>query len=156
MKAKVKGLWFLLLTQVLTLLGFQACDILGGRVEYGCPNVDYTIKGTVCDESGRPVEGIRVVVHRAFPPKDGVILDNMIFAKDTLYTDSEGKAGYSRNDFSSGIATVYLDDVDGEKNGEFESMTISDINAKQTKKGSGWYDGAYEASFDATLKAKEQ
>lgn len=153
---KIKSWWALLAGQILSLLGFQSCDILVPKCMYGCPNVDYTIKGTVTDESGKPIEGIRVAIHRSPPPREGVIYDEPVFAKDTLFTDKEGKVGYSRNDFEAGIATVYLEDIDGPENGgEFSPLTVKDIKANQVKKGDGdWYNGAFEAEFSAKMKKK--
>lgn len=155
MKAKIKGLWALLLTQVLSLLGFNSCIFIPSA-EYGCPHSDYTIKGTVTDEAGKPLQGIRVAIHRRLEPTVGVTYDDTVFAKDTLYTDKNGIVGYTVSDMTTGVADVWLDDVDGEANGgEFESMKISGIKAKQVKNGDGnWYNGAYAATFEARMKKK--
>jgi len=162
MKAKVKGLWFLLLTQVLSLLGFQSCrDIDRGEdiiCEYGVPHADYTVKVTVSDETEKPIEGIRVVIERSSTPTTSISYPNSVFSKDTLYTDDKGAAGFSikgQSYYTGGYTTVYLDDVDGEENGEFESMTVKDVKAEQTVERDRWYEGAYEARIVVRMKSKE-
>ena len=150
----------LFIAPILSLLGFQSCNIIDidtildkeQALEYGCPHVEYTIKGTVTDEQGNPVEGIRVAIHRNYDPSALASYNNPVFAKDTVYTDKNGQAGYTRDGMVAGIATVYLEDV---KDGLFGSEVIRDIKAEQTRSGDGkWDKGAYEATFSATLKKK--
>ena len=53
---KVKN-WLLL--SLASLLGINiSCTM---KEEYGCPEADYRVKGTVVDEQGAPVEGIGVM-----------------------------------------------------------------------------------------------
>ena len=49
---------------LLTVLGFGSCDVVGGGMMcmYGQPHADFTVKGTVTDEEGEPVKGIKTVV----------------------------------------------------------------------------------------------
>ena len=54
-----------LLSGVLVLLGFTACDSDGPGnelCEYGTPSADYQVKGKVLDQTGKPIKGVQVVV----------------------------------------------------------------------------------------------
>ena len=58
-----------LLSGVLVLLGFTACDSDGPGnelCEYGTPSADYQVKGKVLDQTGKPIKGVQVV-DRAVP-----------------------------------------------------------------------------------------
>lgn len=57
---RVKNLFESLLAGAVSLLGFSNCD--NQEVMYGTPMSFYEIKGTVTDETGRPVDGTRVIM----------------------------------------------------------------------------------------------
>lgn len=66
---KNKLLWMLF-----SLLGFaSACsdddeqEQNGNLCMYGCPSVTFSVKGTVTDEAGRPIPGIRVGIKNGYP-----------------------------------------------------------------------------------------
>ena len=141
---------------VLTLLGFASCEEL--MCEYGTPNMDYKISGTVTDKAGTPVEGIRVVI-----PNVDYDYDRNCMVSDTLFTDSKGHyVSPQHNDIDPAREGMLFDDVDGEKNGSFLSQTLTpdDVwNAprKQVKKGDGhWYEGGFEYTVDVTLKKQQE
>lgn len=127
---------------LLGILGFSACDSLS-PAEYGTPHADFKFTGTVTDESGKPVKGIRVTND---------------FTRDTLYTDAEGTFGAYLNGIVVYPATVEtkFEDVDGEENGgEFDTKTLS-VTPQQTKKGSGeWYEGEYTVTANVSLEKKK-
>lgn len=146
--AKVLGL-------VASVLGFSGTAFLtscGGAVEeYGCPSVDYMVKGTVKSESGKPIEGIKMTIS-----PDGE------HGMDSLYTDKDGKFQTRQHSaFSVGEAKDFyllFDDVDGAANGEFESKEIplSTLECKQVKKADGkWFDGGFEFNGEVTLTETE-
>ena len=145
---------------ILSLLGLASCsNIIDGPTEYGCPNMDYKISGTVTDEAGTPVEGIRVVI-----PEVDYDYDRNCVVSDTLFTDAKGQYASPRhNDMRPAQQGMTFDDVDEEKNGSFLSQTLTPEEVwraprKQVKKGDGhWYDGAFDYTVDVTLrKAKEE
>ena len=160
MEMKLNRIWKFLASTALGLLGFSSCEWLGiGVCMYGEPHADFKAIGTVTDNAGKPVEGIRVAVqqHRHYENSDSVIYDqNDWYDNDTIFTDSNGKYELVRSVFSSpNRVTVVFEDIDGEENGgEFEK---AEANPKvtQTKKGDkNWYGGAFQAEADVRLKKK--
>lgn len=115
---------------------------------YGMPSATYKVLGTVSDESGSPVEGIRVAIESKY---------SSYSQYDTLYTDSSGKYLFNRGE--RGLwpdkVVVVFEDIDGEENGgEFESAEATP-ELKKVKEGDGsWYMGMFEAQADVTLKKK--
>lgn len=160
MKTKVKSIFRLLASAVLGLLGFESCDWLGiGATMYGEPYANFKAVGSVTDESGKPVEGIRVAVkqHRHYENTSSVIYDqNDWFESDTVFTDSKGSYELKRSVFAApDDVTVVFEDIDGAENGgEFEKAEATP-EVRRTKKGDkGWYNGDFEARADVRLKKK--
>ena len=153
-----------LLSGVVTLLGFSSCGeniFNGGEVvcEYGMPTVDYRVIGEVKDESGKPLQGIQVIVKDKYLyNKNGDYEHTYNHEGDTVYTDAKG-AFESAKIQSAALKhqEIIFNDVDGEANGgEFRSvgMSIKDFDSKQIKKGNGWYDGDFELSTKVQMKKK--
>ena len=142
---------------LLGLLGFSSCDPLGflfpkmygsPAAEYGMPYAEYKLKAEATDEDGIPVEGIRVVVS-----PEGQVDD---WQNDTTYTGQDGKAEIEMLKYtwpSQENMKVLFDDVDGEKNGTFDSVALdkNNLEIEQTVQGSGNWD---EGKFIITAKAK--
>lgn len=68
MKQRMETWLNCLISGIFSILGFAgvtSCDkipgIPTGRCEYGCPNADYKIMGSVKDGNGKPIKGIQVV-----------------------------------------------------------------------------------------------
>ena len=122
------------------MLSLSGC-VIGGTE--GEPNLDLRVRGTVTDEEGAPIEGIRVIVSR-----------------DTCFTDEEG--GYETallNRPPCDFRTAYFDDVDGAANGgtfASDSVLLTSVERVQVKDGDGdWYVGEYEYPIDITLSRAE-
>lgn len=168
MKTEKKTLLARLCAAVMALLGFASCEEIGVmRCEYGCPSVDFKVKGTVTDTDEKPLEGIRVIVRQAddnrpYPRQSYYDEQGSLYSwggDDTLYTDARGKyESQTFNVFAVYEQKVYFDDVDGEAGGAFEpdSVLLKTAPNKQFKKSDGhWYDGGYEYTVDVKLtKAK--
>ena len=160
MSMRINRIWRFLASTALGLLGFSSCEWLGiGVCMYGEPHADFKAIGTVTDNSGKPVEGIRVAVqqHRHYENSESVIYDqNDWYDNDTLFTDSNGKYELVRSVFSApNRVTIVFEDIDGEENGgEFEKAEVNP-KVNQTKKGDkSWYGGAFQVEADARLKKK--
>lgn len=143
-----------LLAGILGVLGFAGCDGLGEELDmYGCPIVDFQVKGAVTSEEGDPLKGIQVVVRTAW--------DNNVYEADTVYTDAKGEfKSHELSSVSIDKQKVYFHDVDGEANGgafKSDSITFGQMKEEQLEKGSGWYDGKYEYSTKSPVRlAKEE
>ena len=134
---------------LLGLLGFTSCEHFIGAVEYGTPNVSFSLKARVVDEAGVPIQGIEVRTE-----------DGGHFEYNTGFSDYLGYID-ARGTFRPGTehGKVQFIDIDGEANGgEFETLTVDVNNATQTEEGSGgWYEGAYAADLGTVImKLKEQ
>ena len=157
MKQIMKTFLKAILGGLLSLLGFSSCDIVGGMAMYGQPHADFTVKGTVSDEDGKPIEGIKTVVDSYYEWSDdaGYYYSQLDYT-DTLYTDAQGKILLTGSVFDKGKVVVTLTDVDGEENGgHFDELVLDDLKVEKTEKGEGWYNGAYEAEFKATMIRKD-
>jgi putative lipoprotein (rSAM/lipoprotein system) len=156
MKNGVKQIWKYLAAGIMGLLGFASCgkslaDDSNDSAMYGPPpNADYKVLGTVSDEDGRPIKGIRVSVRLKYSPwsKD---------VEETLYSDDKGAYQLlTRSLDGLPPVTISFEDVDGEENGgEFESTEVTP-EVKRTKDGDGTgsYQGAFEFLADVQLKKK--
>ena len=126
---------------------------------YGEPHADFQARGTVSDDNGKPIKGIRVAIrqHRHYENSSSVIYDqNDWYDNDTLYTDDQGAYQLIRSGFERPHEVkIVFEDIDGEENGgEYLSAEVTPEIA-QTKKGDkSWYGGAFEVSADVKLKKK--
>lgn len=146
-----------LLSTLLVLLGFSSCDKLGA-LEYGSPYVDFQVKGQVTDESGKPIEGIRVTIENE-TYGFSVNQDNMwkhSFA-DTVYTDADGR--FASHEIEAGYihGKIFFEDIDGPANGSFlpDSANLEDLEQKQIEDEDGWYNGKFEVNVQQELEREE-
>lgn len=120
-----------LLLLLLALLGFTGCsDSQEPEPDmYGTPFARFTIKGRVKDSQGKPIQGIRVTSFET-PRKPAVMatLDGQsaVFTSLTGEYEVSGRC-FDRDEF---FVTLRMDDVDGEKNGLFDTQEI-DIGITQ-------------------------
>ena len=159
MKVRFYRWYNAVLTALLSMLGY-GCSTSEepAPVEYGTPNVDFVIRGTVTDETDTPIQGIKTV-WKEMPDN----LPDHVYSVDSTITDVAGKYQIDTRVFA-GLLYVLRDhklivqDIDGEANGgEFLSDTIdiSKIEAKKIGEGDGkWNSGKYEINADFKLKKK--
>ena len=154
MKSNIKTILKHLAAAVMGLLGFASC---GEEIEplamYGSPYANFKALGTVKDEAGKPIEGIRVAVQQTFRNSNGSIC---WYEADTVYTDKKGDYLLENNNVQlPGELTFYFEDIDGAENGgEFKSAEAKP-EAIKTGDGDGhWYKGLFEAKADVVLKKK--
>ena len=152
-----------LLAALLTLLGFSNCA--EPLVEYGVPNADYTIKGTVVDKTNaKPVKGIRIGFSPGF--SEPILMYGVMpqpyrsIKADT--TDMSGAYKLSDN-FSAGeiqdnIVPVYVQDIDGAENGLYNDtiLNVDFENANHTGKKRNWYDGEFSVDVNIKLTPKKE
>ena len=98
---------------LLSWLGFSA--IPSSCADYGVPPATYKAKGVVVSQTANtPIEGIRAVFKAE---------QNATWGIDTVYTNSKGVFNLKS---SEGYYKMYVEltDVDGEKNGLFNSKDV--------------------------------
>lgn len=126
--------WFL--ASLTGLLGLNMTSCLFGA-EYGCPEVEYKVKGTVTNPQGEPIEGIEA----------------FMLYRDVL-TDSEGKYDLTVRD-ESYYDTVYVRfrDIDSTENGLYADTIIPvDFSNATFTGGHGWFEGSATKTADVTLR----
>ena len=159
MKVRFNRWYNAVLTALLSMLGFS-CSLdepeeYGPIVlEYGVPHADYIVKGTVTDETGTPIQGIKTSIKGFFPGAEKVYVEGL----DSIQTDASGQYQLKYMGMPHKYLKLIVEDIDGEANGgEFLSDTL-DIDfdkAEKAKDGDGhWYKGVYNIPQDVKLKKK--
>jgi len=160
-KAFIKGInW--LLAAIISMLGFAGCDTIGAD-EYGTPYADYTVKGAVVDKAtGKPIVGIRVgysaekyygVMYGPpsvnYKPKAHVLTN----AKGEFKLTDRFDIGEFQLIDDVPTLPVWVEDIDGEENGLFQSeyIQVDFSDAKHSGKSKGWYNGEYTINVDVEL-----
>lgn len=142
---------------ILTALGFTGCDDPSKMAdEYGSPYADYKYMGTITDEKGNPIQGIKVTLvgssHKVSGPEVAVFTTNK---------DGKFESEYY-NEMNTNIYKIDFTDTDGELNGgEFASTSIktSEMESTQTKKNDThdkWYRGQFERKAKVKLYPQER
>ena len=145
-----------LCSAVIALLGFAGCsdDPSSMADEYGVPNADYKYMGTITDEEGNPIQGIKAVII------DGKV--NTPGRELIAYTtDKDGKF---ESDFinisTSSDIRIDFKDIDGELNGgEFATTSVEAKDMETTKVGESkgsWNKGSFISRADAKLYPQER
>ena len=164
MKVRFYHWYNAVLAALLGLLGFESCGDEYGTYEYGSPWAEYQVKGTVTDEAGKPIPGIQIELaeHQELIIDSGGKMHTYHHGLDTLLTDANGEYQTKVVNGYGGLSNfmkVIVEDVDGSANGgEFQgdTLTVSELEKKQVKKGKDWYTGRYELKGDVTLKPKSK
>lgn len=154
MKVRFYRWYNAVLTALLSMLGYGCSSSDLPPAEYGAPNADYVVKGTITDEDGTPVQGIKAVL-KEMPDE----YPEYSYGIDSTLTDAAGKYQITHNYYRSEGMKLIVKDTDGEANGgEYKSDTIdiSKLEAKEIGGGDGhWYRGKYEINADVKLKRKQ-
>lgn len=159
MKVRFNRWYNAVLTALLSILGFSCSvdepDEYGTiLMEYGVPYADYLIKGSVTNEAGQPVRGIKTSLKSVFDNEN----EHYVLGLDSFETDYSGYYQLKYVGTKDRSLKLIVEDVDGEAHGgEFLSDTL-DIdyeNAVKMKEGSNWYEGAYNITQHVTLKKKK-
>ncbi len=146
MKVRFNRWYNAVLTVLLSMLGIGcSSDEPVDIEEYGCPYADYVVDGTVTDEAGTPIQGIRVTAPNSSTDSQ---------AYQSVETDAAG--GFKLNEFSSMMGgDIFIEDIDGEANGgKFQSETISvwSLPKTQIEEGERWYEGKFSVTANIKLK----
>lgn len=101
--------------------------------EYGCPVVEFSVKGRVVDADSNPIQNIEIS-----HPETGYYTRT---AEDGSFKYEGGLTGFELSE-----VTIIAQDTDGEENGgDFQTQEVS-IPVQQTDPGDGhWDNGRFEA-----------
>jgi len=139
------------------MLGFVGCE------EYDSPYADYTVKGEVVNKAtGKPIEGIQVGYYSHLGPYPMYGPPPAIYkSKASVLTNAKGEfkltdrfyAGESYTFDNNRTLPVHVQDVDGGKNGLFQSevLQVDFSKAKHSGKSKGWYNGEYTVNVNVEL-----
>lgn len=147
MKVRFLKWYNALLTSLIGLLGFSACDATEPKDEYGAPYVKFTVKGTVTGPDGQPLPGIQAEV--------GLPHEVRLYEATTpTRTDEKGRLLISGGSPSEEGLALVLTDTDGDANGGYfgtDTIPLAGLPKRQTEDSKGWYKGAYEFDADITM-----
>ena len=114
------------------VLGVLLAVSCGRKESPGTPYILYEIHGTVVDQTGKPLEGIKVTSGSSEADMTSVNGEFVVFGK-SVPTSSEH-------------ASVVCEDIDGESNGGAFMKTTQQVKLKLRSAGSGNNKGNYFAS----------
>lgn len=129
---------------VLPLLAAAFCSCALGETDVMSsldeePVANYQVMGTVSDEAGAPVYGIRVIADYSS-------------STDTLYTDREGRFSKFLSAPRVAMFSLTFTDVDGQANGGgFKPKTL-DVKPFRTEMASGLRGGSFIVSADVVME----
>ena len=119
MKVRFNRWYNAVLTALLSMLGFSCSldepDEYGSTpVEYGTPHADYILKGTVTDEAGTPIKGIKTSLKEISKDDTGT----HVFGIDSIQTNESGNYQLKNSGmpYDKRVKLV-VEDIDGEANG---------------------------------------
>ena len=125
---------------LLGITGVVSCEIFAPVMygsppaEYGVPNMDYRVTGTVTDsQTGEPVKGIKIESETLIGPQDPVI------------TSETGEFVYEDTWYPHDKITLQFTDIDPLEDGSYMPRTV-EVELKKIQDGDGrWYNGVYVA-----------
>lgn len=131
---------------VLPLLAAAFCSCALGETDVMSsldeePVANYRVMGTVSDEAGAPVYGIRVIAR-----------SSTVYRADTLYTDRKGHFSKFLSAPRVAMFSLTFTDVDGQANGGgFKPKTL-DVKPFRTEMASGLRGGSFIVSADVVME----
>lgn len=167
--------WGRILSSLLTLLGFSACNTACDNIDpgdqplmYGTPTASFSIKGKVENTQGNSLPRVRVVIPfvescrkttSTFIPDYPLIVNEI---RDTLYTDTDGKFEWRGGAFPSDTIRYELqfDDmtlVEGKPRYQSDTLKVSFLpkDLVRAESGNVWNYGRAEKEITVVLKEKE-
>lgn len=148
MNAKLTHLMRLVLSAVISLLGFSSCELFQEQGDmYGTPIADYQVKGCVTDADDNPIAGLRVVITETGFGEECDM--------QTLTTNKNGEYISEKKERKYRTNTLTITDIDGDENGgSFKEKTfnLNEIKPVLDKsKAEGWYEGVYVYTINTSL-----
>lgn len=149
--------WILKINELLmffmAIIGFNSCSSENNEPlmeEYGTPTVKFSMDGVITGENGNSIAKLKVRLN-------GIYNQNFKEKLDSTYTDDNGKYKFN-NVIGFPTYNVILDveDVDGDKNGNYTNMStpVTYSESDIIESGSGWFRGSYYKKVNITIKSK--
>ncbi len=154
MKVRFNRWYNIVLAALLSFVGY-GCSDDSGTAMYGSPSANYQVSGTVTDENGNPIEGIKASLSFIKEQEGEIVAGEDISA---VLTDASGKFSLGTPVMDLGLNGVKLvvKDIDGEEHGGTFKDGINDIefmNAKLVTPGDGsWYSGTIAIKQDVKME----
>lgn len=156
MKVRFNRWYNIVLAALLSFVGYGCSDNDDpGTAMYGSPSASYKVSGTVTDENGNPIEGIKASLTYINEVEGEIVAEEDISA---VLTDASGKFSLGTPVMDLGLNGVKLvvKDIDGEEHGGTFKDGINDIefeNAKLVTPGDGsWYSGTLAIEQDVKME----
>ena len=149
-----------ILAGLMGLFGFAGCDRFAVD-EYGTPSAKYTVKGAVVNEAtDKPIAGIRVGYYPVEWDEDAFGPEPEYGRKSNAFVLTDANGGFTLSEImfpNKEILPVYLEDIDEEENGLFQSkiVPVDFSNAKHSGKPGNWYRGEYTVTQNIQLAEVE-
>ena len=149
-----------ILASLMGLFGFTGCRLFDpSATEYGVPSATYTVKGAVVNEATEvPIAGIRVGYSPEMWDEDAFGSEPEYGRESNAFVLTDANGGFTLSGImfpNKEILPVYIEDVDEEENGLFQSKMekIDFSNATHSEKSDSWYNGEY--TITTTIKLAE-
>lgn len=144
-----------LLSCLLILLGFSACDNEEGYVdEYGSPYATFKVKGSVVTQQQESIRSIKAVFYQEEIIRQVDTTYSVVRKKDSVWTDDAGKFELSLGAFPTDQQFLLrLEDPRGDYQTRIDTVRYvkpSFVN------GSGWYEGVAEKDLKEIVLHKRE
>lgn len=151
MRKKFYAMLNMLLAPVLAMLGFNGCDnAFNGVCLYGVPYAKYDVKGTVLNEEGEQLEGMKVT------PKEIYTFENFEGCEVLKATSTDSKGQYQTSGSWSGYSPGSVLRIVVEDPQHVYATDSVDITLKRTNKGKDdWCEGTDVGTADFRLKRND-
>lgn len=149
-KVRILTGYNVLITALMTLLGFATACERFPRMEYGTPHATFITKGKITSNlDNSAIPGIQV---RMLADSNRISVDSINSGSDGSYTVSDNFGFPVTHSYS-----IQFRDIDGTVNGEFQNLdTVIEFKDPVFKGGDGkWNDGETQKEFNIKLKPKK-
>lgn len=127
---------------------------------YGVPTVNYIVKGKVVNSSGKPIEGMQVILANEnlnITPQNVNLMNDSIrsvIEQSADTTKSDGTFKVKVENIATAYMRVFVRDIDGPSHGNWENQVINVVFDESDTKdtGHGWRAGTKQKKL--TIKAK--
>lgn len=158
--AKIKGFYKLILSFLMTILGFSSCSKHDSQIlyEYGTPYEKFKLSGTILDKNDNPVSNVRIKIKQRVYLTDTDAPEYSPFPVSKPISDKNGKI-YSEisltpDSKSETVLVVFNSEGNTEEAQMYKDDSLEVKKIVVNNKKSGWQVSEAEGSFTLKLKDK--